>query len=96
MDGWLQAMTATALRAGLLGGAHCAAMCGSIVSLTSAPGAGGKARGAAYPLAWVRYLASALIAAVGIYGMLHLLQPAAQQPDSLFCRMAPGLAELLR
>jgi sulfite exporter TauE/SafE len=45
---------------------------------------------------WVRYLASGVIAAVGIYGMLHVLQPAAQQPDSLFCRMAPGLAELLR
>ena len=47
-------------------------------------------------IAWVRCPASALIAAVGIYGMLHVLQPAAQQPDSLLCRMAPGLAELLR
>lgn len=47
-------------------------------------------------IGWVRYPASALIAAVGIYGMLHVLQPAAQQPDSLLCRMAPGLAELLR
>ena len=47
-------------------------------------------------VAWVRYLASALIAAVGLYGMLHVLQPAALQPDSLLCRMAPGLAELLR
>lgn len=45
---------------------------------------------------WVRYAASALIAVVGIYGMLHVLQPAALQPDSLFCRIAPGLAELLR
>jgi hypothetical protein len=45
---------------------------------------------------WVRYLASGIIAAIGIYGMLHVLQPAAQQPDSLFCRIAPGLAELLR
>ena len=47
-------------------------------------------------ITWVRYVASLLIAAVGIYGMLHVLQPAAQQPDSLLCRMAPGLAELLR
>lgn len=44
----------------------------------------------------LRYVASAVIAAVGIYGMLHVLQPAAQQSDSLLCRMAPGLAALLR
>jgi sulfite exporter TauE/SafE len=47
-------------------------------------------------LRFVRYAASALIAAVGIYGMLHVLQPAAMQSDSLLCRIAPGLAELLR
>ena len=247
MDGWLQTMAFTAFMAGLLGGAHCAAMCGGIVSLTCAPGADGKPRGPSYPLAYnlgriasyvlagalagalgqagmafrggalaqhllmflmgatlivvalnvagvrpvtrgieaagsllwrqvqpvsrhflpvsapwqalglgalwgwlpcgmvyavlltalasgnavegalilaafglgtlpnllligsavgrakrwmqitgVRYVASLLIAAVGIYGMLHVLQPSAQQPDSLLCRMAPGLAELLR
>ena len=247
MDGWLQAMVVAALTAGLLGGVHCAAMCGGIVSLTCTPGPDGRARTVSYPLAynagritsyivagalagavgqagvalrggmlaqhllmflmgvtlvvvalnvagvrpvsrgieaagsllwrqvqplsrrflpvtrpwqalglgaiwgwlpcgmvyavllmalasgsaaegalilaafglgtlpnllaisasvghlrrsmqraWVRYLASGIIAAVGIYGMLHVLQPAAQQPDSLFCRMAPGLAELLR
>ena len=247
MDGWLQTMAFTAFMAGLLGGAHCAAMCGGIVSLTCAPGADGKPRGPSYPLAynfgriasyvlagalagalgqagmalrggalaqhllmflmgatlivvalnvagvrpvtrgieaagsllwrqvqpvsrhflpvtapwqalglgalwgwlpcgmvyavlltalasgnaaegalilaafglgtlpnllligsavgrakrwmqitWVRYAASLLIAVVGIYGMLHVLQPSAQQPDSLLCRMAPGLAELLR
>lgn len=247
MDGWLQTMAVTALTAGFLGGAHCAAMCGGIVGLTCAPGPEGKTRSPWYPLAynagrissyvaagalagaagqagvalrggmlaqhllmflmgltllvvalnmagvrpvtrsieaagsalwrqvqplsrrflpvaspwqalglgaiwgwlpcgmvyavllmalasgspgegalilaafglgtlpnllaisatvgtlrrrmqraWVRYLASSIIAAVGIYGMLHVLQPAAQQPDSLFCRMAPGLAELLR
>ena len=247
MDGWLQTMAFTAFTAGLLGGAHCAAMCGGIVSLTCAPGPDGKARGVVYPLAynlgrvasyvaagalagalgqagmalrggalarhllmflmgatlivvalnvagvrpvtrgievaggflwrhvqpasrhflpvtspwqalglgalwgwlpcgmvyavlltalasgnagegalilaafglgtlpnllaigaavggvrrwmqitWVRYLASALIAAVGLWGMLHVLQPAALQPDSLLCRIAPGLAELLR
>ncbi len=45
---------------------------------------------------WVRYAASAAIAAVGIYGMLHVLQPAALQPDSALCRYLPGLAELLR
>jgi len=247
LDGWLQTMAFTAFTAGLLGGAHCAAMCGGIVSLTCAPGPDGKARGVVYPLAynlgrvasyvaagalagalgqagmalrggalarhllmflmgatlivvalnvagvrpvtrgievaggflwrhvqpasrhflpvtspwqalglgalwgwlpcgmvyavlltalasgnaaegalilaafglgtlpnllaigaavggvrrwmqiaWVRYLASALIAAVGLWGMLHVLQPAALQPDSLLCRIAPGLAELLR
>jgi sulfite exporter TauE/SafE len=247
LDGWLQTMAFTAFMAGLLGGAHCAAMCGGIVSLTCAPSTDGKPRGPSYPLAynlgriasyvlagalagalgqagmalrggalaqhllmflmgatlivgalngagvrpvtrgieaagslvwskvqpvsrhflpvtaawqalglgalwgwlpcgmvyavlltalasgnaaegalilaafglgtlpnllligsavgrakrwmqitWVRYAASLLIAAVGIYGMLHVLQPSAQQPDSLLCRMAPGLAELLR
>ena len=247
MDGWLQTMVLTALTAGLLGGAHCAAMCGGIVGLTCAPGPDGKTRRVVYPLAynagrissyiaagalagaagqagialrggalaqhllmflmgltlivvalnvagvrpvtrgieaagsalwrqvqplsrrflpvtspwqalglgaiwgwlpcgmvyavllmalasgsagegalilaafglgtlpnllaigatvgglrrwmqrtWVRYLASGVIAAVGVYGMLHVLQPAAQQQDSLFCRIAPGLAELLR
>lgn len=44
----------------------------------------------------LRYAASAVIAAAGIYGMLHVLQPAALQPDSLLCRIAPGLAALLR
>lgn len=44
----------------------------------------------------LRYAASALIAATGLWGMLHALRPAALQPDSLLCRMAPGLAELLR
>ena len=247
MDGWLQTMAFTAFMAGLLGGAHCAAMCGGIVSLTCTPGADGKPRGSSFPLTynlgriasyvlagalagalgqagmalrggalaqhllmflmgatlivvalnvagvrpvtrgieavgsllwrqvqpvsrhflpvkhswqalglgviwgwlpcgmvyavlltalasgnaaegalilaafglgtlpkqllivtavgrasrwmqikWMRYVASLLIAAVGIYGMLHVLQPSAQQPESLLCRMAPGLAELLR
>lgn len=44
----------------------------------------------------LRYVASALVAATGIWGMLHVLRPAALQPDSLLCRIAPGLAELLR
>ncbi len=44
----------------------------------------------------LRYVASLLIAAVGIWGMLHVLRPAALQPDSLLCRVAPGLAALLR
>lgn len=45
---------------------------------------------------WARHAASAAIAAVGIYGMLHVLQPAALRPDSMLCRLAPGLAELIR
>lgn len=247
MDGWLQAMALTAFTAGLLGGAHCAAMCGGIVSLTREPSVDGRRRGMVFPLAynagriasytlagalagavgqagmvlrggalaqhllmflmgitllvvalnvagvrpvargieaaggflwrqvqpfsrhflpvrtplqalglgalwgwlpcgmvyavmltalasgsaaqgaimlaafglgtlpnllligaavgraqrwmriaWLRYAVSALIAAVGIYGILHVLQPAARNPDSLVCRVAPGLAQLLR
>lgn len=45
---------------------------------------------------WLRYAASAVIAAIGVYGMLHVLQPAALDPESALCRLAPGLAELLR
>ena len=44
----------------------------------------------------VRYAAGGIIAMVGIYGMLHVLQPSALQENSLLCRVAPGLAELLR
>ena len=44
----------------------------------------------------LRYAAGAVIAAVGVWGMLHVLQPAARDGDSLLCRVAPGLAELLR
>jgi len=44
----------------------------------------------------LRYVAGAMIAAVGIWGMLHVLQPAARDGDSLLCRVAPGLAGLLR
>lgn len=40
---------------------------------------------------WVCYIVSVLIAAVGIYGMLHVFQPATLRPDSLLCRIAPGL-----
>lgn len=44
----------------------------------------------------LRYAGSLVIAAVGVYGMLHVLQPEALQADSLLCRMVPGLATLLR
>lgn len=47
-------------------------------------------------IAWARYAASALIAAAGLYGMLHALQPAALDPASPFCRYLPGLADWLR
>jgi sulfite exporter TauE/SafE len=43
----------------------------------------------------LRYAGSLVIAAVGVYGMLHVLQPAALQADSLLCRMMPGLAAML-
>jgi sulfite exporter TauE/SafE len=45
---------------------------------------------------WVRRLASAAVAIVGLYGILHVLQPSALDPDSLLCRSWPGLAEWLR
>jgi sulfite exporter TauE/SafE len=45
---------------------------------------------------FARYAAAAVIAAVGLYGIGHALQPAALQPDSALCRYLPGLAELLR
>jgi sulfite exporter TauE/SafE len=45
VDGWLQAMLLTALVTGLLGGVHCAAMCGGIVGMTCTPGADGSAPG---------------------------------------------------
>ena len=51
MDGWLQAMLLTAMVTGLLGGVHCAAMCGGIVGMTFAPGADG------IPPGWGRNLA---------------------------------------
>lgn len=44
----------------------------------------------------LRYAAAVLIAAVGLYGMTHVLQPAAQRPDSVLCRYLPGLAEIIR
>jgi len=75
LDGWLQTMAFTAFMAGLLGGAHCAAMCGGIVSLTCAPGTDGKPRSAAYPLAYnlgriASYIfAGALAGALGQAGM---------------------------
>ncbi len=43
-----------------------------------------------------RYAVSVAIAAVGIYGMWHVLQPAALQPGSLLCQWSPGLAEWIR
>jgi len=45
---------------------------------------------------WVRLFASVAVATVGVYGILHVLQPAALDPDSLLCRSWPGLAEWLR
>jgi len=45
---------------------------------------------------WARVAAGLLIAGVGIYGMLHALQPMAFDPDSTLCRLVPGLADWLR
>lgn len=76
MDGWLQTMLLTAFTVGLLGGAHCAAMCGSIVSLTRVPAAGGISRRAAFPFAYnggriASYVtAGALAGALGQAGMV--------------------------
>jgi uncharacterized protein len=52
VDGWLQTMMLAALSAGLLGGAHCAAMCGGIVSLTRAPAAGEGAGRTGFSMAY--------------------------------------------
>ena len=41
MNGWLELIVSSAFIAGLMGGAHCAAMCGGIVGAVCKPGAGG-------------------------------------------------------
>ena len=48
MTGWLGVLTSAAFLAGLMGGVHCAAMCGGWVAATCR----GKSRGLAYPLAY--------------------------------------------
>jgi sulfite exporter TauE/SafE len=65
MSGWLEAIAAAAFVAGLAGGAHCAAMCGSIVGAVSRVGAGAGAR-------WRIALAynAGRIASYGIAGLL--------------------------
>lgn len=68
---------------------------GTLPNLLLIGAAVGRARGW-LQVRGVRYASSAVIAAIGIYGMLHVLQPAALQSDSWLCRIAPGLAELLR
>ena len=40
MNGWLELVVTSAFIAGLLGGVHCAAMCGGIVGIVSRPRAG--------------------------------------------------------
>ena len=40
MNGWLELVVTSAFIAGLMGGAHCAAMCGGIVGIVSRPRAG--------------------------------------------------------
>lgn len=42
MNGWLELVVTSAFIAGLMGGAHCAAMCGGIVGIVSGPRAGGE------------------------------------------------------
>lgn len=42
MNGWLELVVSSAFLAGLMGGAHCAAMCGGIVGLVSRPHAGSE------------------------------------------------------
>jgi sulfite exporter TauE/SafE len=75
VDGWLQAMLLTALVTGLLGGVHCAAMCGGIVGMTCTPGASGGAPGWARNLAYhggrigSYVTAGALAGAVGEAGL---------------------------
>ncbi|MCW5606297.1 MAG: sulfite exporter TauE/SafE family protein, partial [Burkholderiales bacterium] len=54
MSGWLEPMVSAAFVAGLMGGAHCAAMCGGIAGMICSPGSGsGKmASGWRYALAY--------------------------------------------
>jgi sulfite exporter TauE/SafE len=42
MNGWLELIVSSAFIAGLMGGAHCAAMCGGIVGIVSGQRAGGS------------------------------------------------------
>ena len=42
MNGWLELVVTSAFIAGLMGGAHCAAMCGGIVGIVSRPHAGSE------------------------------------------------------
>lgn len=96
--GMVYAVLLTALASGnaLEGGLILAAFgLGTLPNLLLIGAVAGRAR-RWMQLRRLRYVASAVIAAVGIYGMLHVLQPAAQQPGSLLCRVAPGLAALLR
>lgn len=69
---------------------------GTLPNLLIIGAAAGRMSGWMQRAGWMRYAASLLIAGVGLWGMLHVMQPAAADPDSALCRYAPGLAELLR
>lgn len=70
MDGWLQAMMLTALLVGLLGGVHCAAMCGGIVSLAHTAAPERTSPGWRYPLAYNAGRIASYVAAGALAGVL--------------------------
>jgi len=86
MSGWLEMLLGAAFMAGLLGGVHCAAMCGGIVGVLCSSGATGTQRPAvsrllAYNcgriLSYV--LAGSAVGALGQGGLLLRGTPALQQ-----------------
>jgi len=86
MNGWLEAILLAAFVAGLMGGAHCAAMCGGIVGAVCKPSTDGNAGGQwRHALAYnggriVSYaVAGALAGALGQGGLALRGGPLAQQ-----------------
>ena len=73
MGGWLQAMLLTAFTAGLLGGVHCAAMCGGIVSLTCITDSDGGVQRRGFPLAYNAGRIASYAVAGALVGLLSVL-----------------------
>ncbi len=84
MNGWLELVVSSAFIAGLMGGAHCAAMCGGIVGIVSGQRPGGSGQ---WPHAlaynggriFSYIIAGALVGALGQGGLALRGGPLAQQ-----------------
>lgn len=112
MIGWLETIALAALMAGLMGGLHCAAMCGGIVCLLNAPsGAAPRARTTwRFPLAYnagriASYaVAGALAGTVGQAGLVlreslpvhQMMMLAAGLTLCLMAMYLAGLSPLMR